>query len=113
MTRVGDIARTGLAAAGARVGRSAHNVANVNTDGFRAERVVTEEVREGGVTYTATPVETPAPTYDRDGREVTGSNTDVAQETVEQIGAANAFKANLAVIETDAEMQKTLIDLKA
>ncbi len=113
MTRIGDIARTGLVAAGARVGRAAHNVANVNTDGFKGERVVTEELREGGVTYTAVPTEAPAPTYDRDGREVTGSNTDIVQETVEQMGAANAFKANLAVIETDAEMQKALIDLKA
>lgn len=113
MTRVGDIARTGLSAATARVGRAAHNVANVNTDGFKGQRVVTEEAPAGGVTYSSVPIETPAPTYDRDGREVTGSNTDVVAETVEQMGAANAFKANLAVLKTDSEMHKTLLDLKA
>jgi flagellar basal body rod protein FlgG len=113
MTRVGDIARSGLSVATARVGRSAHNVANVNTDGFKAERVVSEEAENGGATYTSTPVETPAPTYERDGRQVTGSNTDLVDETVEQIGGANAFKANLAVLKTDEEMQRTLIDMKA
>lgn len=113
MTRVGDIARSGLLAAGARMGRSAHNVANVNTEGFKAERVVTKDAAKGGVVYTAQPTDAPAATYDRDGRQTTESNTDVAAEAVEQIGASNAFAANLAVIKTDAEMQKTLIDLKA
>lgn len=113
MTRVGDIGRSGLLAASARVGRAAHNVANVNTDGFESSRVVTQEARDGGVTYTAVANETPAPIYDRDGQQVVGSNTDLGQETVEQIGAANAFKANLAVIKTDDEMQRSLINLKA
>lgn len=112
MARVGDVANSGLRVANARVARSAHNLANVNTDGFKAERVIARD-QNPGVTYSSVPTEAPAPLYDRDGTMVEGSNTDVANEMVEQMGAANAFKANLAVIKTDAEMQDALLDLKA
>ena len=113
MSQVSTIARTGMQAAEARAERSARNVANVNTDGYLASRVTTQEARDGGVTYRSVPNDTPKLTYNRDGRQAAMSNTDLAQETVERIGAASAFKANLAVLKTDDDMKRTLLSLKA
>jgi flagellar basal body rod protein FlgG len=113
MTRVGGTVSSGLLAASARVEQSANNVANLNTDNFKARRVVTREEPESGVSYRSVPTQAAAPSYSRDGRLVVGSNTDVVEETVEQIGAVNAFKANLAVLRADNEMQKSLFAIKA
>jgi flagellar hook protein FlgE len=114
MSRVGDIARTGLMAADARIANSAHNVANSNTPGFTASRLVTQEGRDGGVTYRPGTTESPSPGYGRDGRSTApaASDTDLAQETVEQISASAAFKANLSVLKTHDELQRSVLSIK-
>jgi flagellar basal-body rod protein FlgC len=113
MNPVSGIALSGMTVATARLGRSAQNVANINTDGFQAEREVAREQAGGGVTSTHGPTYAPAPLYQRDGREVSGSNTDVISETVEQLGAAQQFKASLALLRTQDEMTKSVLDIKA
>ena len=99
---------------GARQSQSAHNVANVNTDGFEARREApTEARRPPGVESRNVPTNAPAPVAVRDGAQVALSNTEIGGETVERISAAHAFKANLAVIRAEDEKLGSLLDLKA
>jgi flagellar basal body rod protein FlgG len=113
MNSLSSIALSGMSLASARVARSALNVANVNTDGFQAERQVAREQAGGGVTSTSQRTNAPATTYQRDGTLVVGSNTDEITETVEQLGAVQMFKASLALLRTQDEMMRSLLDIKA
>jgi flagellar hook protein FlgE len=45
------------------------------------------------------------------GAAVSGSPTDLAQEAVTQIGASEAFKANIAVLKVADRMQQDTLDL--
>ena len=113
MNSVSSIALSGLRFASTRLARSAQNVANVNTNGYEAQREVAREQPNGGVAGTTEPTYAPHPTYDLSGEEVLGSNTDLVSETVEQLGAAQQFKASLALLRTDQELTKSLLDIKA
>jgi flagellar hook protein FlgE len=113
MNSLSSVALSGMSFASARVARSAQNVAHVNTDGFQAEREVAREQAGGGVTSVTQPTYAPAPSYQRDGAEVIGSNTDLISETVEQLGAVQQFKASIALLRTQDEMTRTLLDIKA
>ena len=113
MNSISSIARSALTFASTRLAQSAHNVANVNTDGFQADRTVGREVKNGGVSATTVPTYGPAPTYERDGEQVVGSNTELVSETVDQIGALHHFQAAIALLKTDQEMTRSLLDIKA
>lgn len=102
-----------MSVASARLARSAENVANVNTDGFQAQRAVAREALNGGVTSATEPTYAPAATFERSAEEVLGSNTDLVSETVEQLGALQQFKASVALLKTDQEMTQSLLDIKA
>lgn len=96
-----------MATASARIARSAHNVANVNTPGFHASQV-----------EAVAPTETrpPDPKSMMTGAyhgEVGVSSTDLALESVQQINAVHAFKANLEMLRVDDERTRRLLDLKA
>jgi len=112
--KASSIALSGLQVASARQARSAHNVANVHTEGFQAQReVATEATPPPGVRSQATPTVHRAPVGYAAGREIIGSNTDLSTETVERISALHAFKANLAVVRSEDEMQQALLGIKA
>jgi flagellar basal-body rod protein FlgC len=109
-----SIASSGLRFQAQRLTQSASNVANVNTDGFEAQRVIGNSQAAGGV------VGHIAPTYTRHGTQVADdgstrslSNTDVAEETVTQIDSLRAFQANVAVLRTSDEMLGELVNSKA
>lgn len=109
MNSVSSIALSSMSHASARLSRSAHNVANVNTAGFEAQRVVASEAPNGGVTSQTQPTYDAAMSY----QDVIGSNTDLISETVEQISSLHQFKAAVALLKTDQEMMSTLLDVKA
>jgi flagellar basal-body rod protein FlgC len=113
MNSVSSIALSSMRFATARLERSAQNVANVNTDGYEAQRAVAREQQNGGVSGTTTPTYAPHPAFERGAEEVLGSNTDLVSETVEQLGAAQQFKASIALLKTDQEMQRSVLDIKA
>jgi flagellar basal body rod protein FlgG len=113
MNPVSSIALSSMSVASARLARSAHNVANVNTDGYEAERSVVREARNGGVTSSSEPTHAQHPTFERGADEVLGSNTDLISEQVEQLGAVQQFKASIALLKTDQEMTQSVLDLKA
>jgi flagellar hook protein FlgE len=110
---ISSIALNSLSYATKRLETSARNVANVNTSGFQAQRAVAKEAAGGGVQTTLEPTNAPPASYDLTADEVLGSNTDLISEQVEQLGAAQQFKASLSLLQTDQETTQSLLNIKA
>lgn len=106
-------ALSGLLHQSRRLEVSAHNVANVATEGFQASRAIGEELPSGGVATRITPTDDSSPLLLADGELITGSNTDLVAEVVTQISARAAYGANLAALEASWEAQETLLDILA
>jgi flagellar basal-body rod protein FlgC len=90
---------------------TANNIANVNTDGFKASSVSLESgpgdqgVEVGSITESGTP-----------GSMVGGvetSNTDIGREMVDMITTSRAFEANTTVIRAQEEMTGHVLDMIA
>jgi flagellar hook protein FlgE len=94
-----DASTSGIIAAGLRMDVSAHNTANLNTDGARAQRVRQSELPDQGGTR-AEVVQTDSP-------------PELVEETVEQMTTAHYLKANAKALRTQDEMLGTMIDLIA
>lgn len=92
-------ASSGLQAAQLRLDTSAHNVANLNTPNFKRQSVVQQAQPNGGVGATV--------------QTATETGASLAQDTVEQISATYAFKANLQVFRAQDRMLGALLDKKA
>ncbi len=102
---------------------TANNVANINTDGFRASTVQTADAayindvgRGTQVTGTYAP-ERPGPmamdTASTTGGMVEQSNTELVTETTNRMGAQQAYGANTAMARTVDDMMQTLMDMRA
>ncbi len=118
-----------LGAFGTGMAVTANNIANVNTNGFRASRTHLEtgpqdqgvrvaEIRESTTPGPLVPslerVEDPdTGRVSTEYQYVEGSNTDLAREMVDMISTQNAYDANAAVIRTESEMSGTVLDLIA
>ena len=112
--RVTAIATSGLRVETQSLNQSAHNVANAQTEGFEAQRVVARERANGGVEAEYAPTYGPhGTTVHDDGSVGVDSNTDLAEERVSQLGSLRAFQANIAVLKTSDEMMSELVRLKA
>ena len=126
MTGLGSIAASALDALSMDTLVRAANNANINTQGFREQRVDFETapgdrgVRIGAV-YQSTPPGPMVPALimtQENGRQVAvpgvleGSNTDLAEQFVRMVGTERAFEANTAVIRTHDDMTGYLLDLK-
>jgi flagellar hook protein FlgE len=86
MSSTSSIALSGMNAAQSTLNSSAHNIANLNTSGFRRQEVVQSAPELGS-----------------------SLETDV----VAQLQAKNSFLANLAVFKTSDKMAGALLNLKA
>ncbi len=107
-----DVSLTGLDAAGALLSATAHNVANMNTDGFKRQRVdFAEQPESGGVVYEVNTDETPGVMIpDGEGGLVEASNVDPAEEMVNLSLARHTYAANLKTVQAQDEMIGTLLD---
>lgn len=102
-------ALSGLRMAGRRLQTSAHNVANVQTSGFKK-----------GIGYLTAPAAGPSvtgnPGGDGFGSVLSGfrelSNVDIAGEILGQIVSKQAFHANADVIKAADDMTGTILDIK-
>lgn len=94
-----SIAQSGLQAAQARLGSSAHNIANMQTDGFKRETVTAQAAPQGGVVVSIS--------------QAAQSGPDVTQDVVDQMSAKHAFMANVQVLKTADKMMGSLLDVKA
>jgi len=111
-----NVSLSGMQVETRRMSVIANNVANMNTEGFRASRVVSSEVSTGGVSASVQDSGAPNPQMLRPGtsREIVElSNTDLATEVVNQRLALAAFQANAAVIKTADEMLGTAVNIRA
>ncbi len=94
---------------------SSNNVANALSDDFKKSRAINTEGENNQVETTITKINTPGPLVD-DPKSTTGelkelSNTDIAEELVNQVAIDHGFKANAKVIKNYDETIGTLIDM--
>ncbi|BDU76357.1 flagellar basal body rod C-terminal domain-containing protein [Mesoterricola sediminis] len=85
---------------------AAGNVANLNSDGYRARRLQQADLAQGGVRATGL-------TESQEPLAPGGSNVDLATEAVALKTDGVAYKANLKVIQAEQEMLGTALDMKA
>ena len=100
MASLSSIGSSGLQAAQLRLDASAHNVANMNTPGYRRAVVAQQAVTDSaGVRATVQ-------------RQQAAEGVALEQEAVEQMSATYAFKASLQTIQTQEQMMGALLDVK-
>ena len=92
------IALSGMQSAQTRVAVSAHNVANLLTDGFRPQRAVQTSVSAGGSQASVAMAASP-------------ESVSFDQEIIDQIVAKNQYEASARVLSVSAEMRGSLLDL--
>jgi flagellar basal body rod protein FlgG len=105
---------SGVAAFEKKWATTAHNIANLETNGFKAQRASMEETATGGVKVSLTRDRSPGPLVSEptsNGGVLTEkSNVDVSRELGEMIIAKNGYAANLRLIRTEDEMLGNLLD---
>lgn len=99
MASVSSISLSGMNAAQTQLNVVAHNVANLNTDGFTRQQVALTEQPEGGVSASVGKASQPGAALEED--------------VVSQLQAKHAYLANLAVFKTSNKMAGALLDLDA
>ena len=109
-------ALSGLTAFSTQVAVTAHNLANVNTDGFKKSRTEFVAVESGGVRSAIQKDETAGPTILNNtgygSAQLELSNVDFAEETINQIIGQRGFEANIQSLKTAEEMLGTILDIK-
>ena len=97
-----------------KLGVTADNIANVNTDGFKKNRAILQEDQNGGVRVEIRRDNSPGFRYDavENGEKVKKetSNVDLTEEIPELMMTKRAYQANLKTIETQDEMLGSLLD---
>ena len=107
---------SGLAAGQTKVVTAAHNTANANTEGFKKQRVLFQEVEPQGVEATIDTVGTPGPVIFREGENglvsTEQSNVDLAEEAVNLILGQRLYEANLRALEVQNETLGNVLDIR-
>ncbi len=96
MSSISAIAVSGMSAAQLRLQTSAHNIANLSTDGFRRQQVQQSSNPLGGVRASVTQARQPGHSLETD--------------VVAQLQAKNDFLASLAVFRTSDRVTGSLLD---
>jgi flagellar basal body rod protein FlgG len=110
---------TALSALGAYLRKqdvTANNIANTSTSDFKRSKAAFEETSPAGVKVTLSRVETPGtplPPDEINGEGHQMSNVSLEEEIVDLITTRHAFAANVKTIQTEDEMQGTLLDIIA
>jgi len=104
-----------IKAFGEKMGVTANNVANVETEEFKKSRATLVEGPRENVAVEITQSETPGPLVvdvtDGQFTEREMSNVDLAEEIPQMIIAQRGYEANLATLRTEDEMLKSIIDI--
>lgn len=110
-------ALSGLQAYAKTIENNANNVANVNSSGFKKNRVLLEEQAPEGVRASVERVDTPgavvAEQASRGTEMVELSNVDLGEEFPDMIRNVHGYKANLKIVQAADAMLQGLLDLKA
>lgn len=116
---IGSIAAQGMTATAVSQRVTANNIANVNTEGFKASRTDLETgpdgqgVRVSDIRETTTPGPLVSSANPQNQGYVEGSNTDLATEAVNMIQNQTSYSAGAALIRTGDEMTGTLLNMIA
>ncbi len=102
-----SIALSGINASRNRTATAANNLANVNTQGFQAQRVNTSTGPNG------VGAKTDSVSFSTLEGTPTGSNVNIADELINLRLEDNAVQANVSVAQTGDALTKTAIDLLA
>ena len=94
---------SGMQAAQTRHDITAHDIANINTDGYEDRTPRQTDLETGGTRI--------AGVTRRPNTPNAPSNTDLVEETKEQIVNKTMFAANAKVLKTENEMLGQIIDL--
>jgi flagellar basal-body rod protein FlgC len=99
-----------------RVAGSADNIANLETDGYKAKRVDIKEDAVGNPAAVVTIDNRPGPTrleLNQEGEEVEVemSNVDLATEMVKTMESENAVRANVKSVAARDELLGDIIDI--
>lgn len=103
---------SGIKAAFKTLDVSAHNTANMDTDGFKKETAKLQE-GDGGVVVTIGKDTSPGAVYQSNGKLVESSNVNYADEVVSRIVSKRYLSANIAAFKAADEMVESLLDTKA
>lgn len=99
MNSLSSIALSGMNAAQTKLDTTAHNVANLATEGFKRQETVQTEQSGGGVKASV--------------RRAEAAGNALETDVVSQLQAKHSFMANLAVFKTSNKMAGALLDTKA
>jgi flagellar basal-body rod protein FlgC len=109
-------ALSGLTAFSTQIDVTAHNVANVNTNGFKKSRTELVAVETGGVLPVIQKNQSAGPfILNNTGygpAQLELSNVDLGEEAVNQILAQRGFEANISTLKTVDDMLGTILDIK-
>jgi flagellar basal-body rod protein FlgC len=99
----------------ARLGVTADNIANVNTDEFKKSRATLKEGTNGGVQVNINRVNTPGHRYQEfEGDQLVekqSSNVNLEEEVPDMMVTQRSYEANLKVLQTQDKMSGTLLDI--
>ena len=99
-----------------KIEATAHNTANINTDGFKKTQVIFKEGTSLGVSAEVRKVETPGPLVYEQGPTgaelVEKSNVELTEEIPNMMISKRAFEANIKSIQVADEMLGYLLDIK-
>lgn len=109
-------ALSGLTAFSRQIEVTAHNVANVNTHGFKKSHTEFVSVETGGVLPVVQKDDSIGPTVLRDRgygpTQMELSNVDLGEEAVNQIIGQRMFEANIQALKTANDMLGSILDMK-
>ena len=98
-----------------KLGVTAHNIANVNSEGYKKYRTTMEEDALGGVRVNISRVNSPGNPYEvyENGQSVVKetSNVDLAEEIPNLMIAQRGYEANIKAIQTQDEVLGSLLDI--
>lgn len=98
-----------------RMGVTADNIANINTDEFKKSKAILKEGPDGDVQVDIKRVDTPGHPH----REIVGdqlvekesSNVNLDEEVPEMMVTQRTYEANLKVLQTRNQMLGTVLDI--
>ena len=98
-----------------KIGVTANNIANVNTDEFKKDRATLREGTNGGVQVNVQQVNTPGIRYKAfevdQLVEKESSNVNLEEEIPEMMITQRTYEANLKVLQTQNKMLGSVLDI--
>jgi flagellar hook protein FlgE len=113
MSQAINAALSALGAFGIKLGVTANNIANINTDGFKKSRAILKDAYPFGVTVSISRVDTPGssiPSENGSPQMKESSNVNLAEEIINLNTTKYGYIANVKTIKAENAMLGTILD---